>query len=96
MSTQTKKYFYSSKSLLEISNTVCLSLTMPLILSMLKDCLQMPLKENSTVFISIYPLISDLDIFRPFVGFKQLRLIPRDTKDGERVHFCFADFDNPV
>lgn len=32
-------------------------------------------------------------IFRPFPGFKQLRLVPRETKDGLKVHFCFADFE---
>lgn len=33
-------------------------------------------------------------IFRPFIGFKSLRLIPRETKDGLKVHFAFADFEN--
>ena len=33
-------------------------------------------------------------LFRPFPGFKQLRLVPRETKDGQKVHFCFADFEN--
>jgi hypothetical protein len=35
-----------------------------------------------------------IDIFRPYLGFKSLRLIPRETKDGQKVHFCFADFEN--
>jgi len=33
-------------------------------------------------------------IFRPFPGFKQLRLIPRENKDGHKVYLCFADFEN--
>jgi hypothetical protein len=28
------------------------------------------------------------------VGFKGLRLIPRETKDGQKVHFAFVDFEN--
>jgi len=32
-------------------------------------------------------------IFRPYPGFKQLRLVPRETKEGHKVHFCFADFE---
>ena len=48
-------------------------------------------RVKSYIFIFSYLII---DIFRPFQGFKQLRLIPRDTRDGERVHFCFADFEN--
>lgn len=33
-------------------------------------------------------------IFRPFEGFQGLRLIPRNTKDGHKVHFAFVDFEN--
>jgi len=31
-------------------------------------------------------------LFRPFEGFKNLRLVPRLTRDGQKVHFAFADF----
>lgn len=33
-------------------------------------------------------------IFRPFPGFKAVRLIPREKRPGEKVIFCFADFEN--
>lgn len=32
-------------------------------------------------------------LFRPFPGYKQLRLIPRESKDGQKVFLCFADFE---
>ena len=35
-----------------------------------------------------------LDIFRPYPGFKSVRLIPREKNSGEKVIFCFADFEN--
>jgi len=35
-----------------------------------------------------------LDIFRPYPGFKSVRLIPREKRPGEKVIFCFADFEN--
>ena len=38
----------------------------------------------------------DIDMFRPFPGFKSVRLIPRDKKNGEKVIFCFADFENTL
>jgi hypothetical protein len=33
-------------------------------------------------------------LFRPYPGFRQLRLIPRESKDNQRVQLCFADFDS--
>lgn len=39
-------------------------------------------------------LIALIDIFRPFPGYKSVRLIPREKRPGEKVIFCFADFDN--
>lgn len=33
-------------------------------------------------------------IFRPFPGFKSVRLIPREKRTDEKVIFCFADFDS--
>lgn len=49
-------------------------------------------KEKSLV--SPFKSQIDLDIFRPFPGFKSVRLIPREKRPGEKVIFCFADFDN--
>ena len=34
------------------------------------------------------------DIFRPFKGFKSVRLIPREINADEKVILCFADFEN--
>jgi hypothetical protein len=44
------------------------------------------------IFLHLFTI--SLDIFRPFPGFKTVRLIPREKKNGERVIFCFADFEN--
>ena len=39
-------------------------------------------------------LLFCVDIFRPFRGFKSVRLIPRDISAEEKVILCFADFEN--
>jgi len=60
--------------------------------------MQIPKNATRTVYVEGLP--SDCTereiahIFRPYPGFKQLRLVPRETKDGLKVHFCFADFEN--
>ena len=35
-----------------------------------------------------------VDIFRPFKGFKSVRLIPREINPDEKVILCFADFES--
>lgn len=35
-----------------------------------------------------------IDIFRPFRGYKSVRLIPRELSPDEKVILCFADFEN--
>ena len=60
---------------------------------MLKACPKTALNEKFVVSHSLSSYLP-LDIFRPFVGFKGLRLIPRETRDGKKVHFAFADFEN--
>lgn len=35
-----------------------------------------------------------VDIFRPFKGYKSVRLIPREIGPNEKVILCFADFEN--
>lgn len=54
------------------------------------------LEKQTKSFVDHYSKLKKLliDIFRPFPGFRQLRLIPRETKDGQKVHFAFADFEN--
>eukprot|EP00826_Nyctotherus_ovalis_P056471 TRINITY_DN7631_c0_g1_i1.p1 TRINITY_DN7631_c0_g1~~TRINITY_DN7631_c0_g1_i1.p1 ORF type:complete len:352 (+),score=38.33 TRINITY_DN7631_c0_g1_i1:94-1149(+) len=37
-----------------------------------------------------------LDIFRPYPGFRSVRLIPRDAMNGDKVLFCFADFETAL
>ena len=36
------------------------------------------------------------DIFRPFPGFKTVRLIRKKTLSGREFYFCFVDFDNSL
>ena len=36
------------------------------------------------------------DIFRPFKGFRSVRLIPREINADEKVMLCFADFENSL
>ena len=71
----------------------CLFLKMLQILSMSKASLLMLQKEKSLVILLF--VINLLDIFRPFPGFKSVRLIHREKKPGEKVILCFADFENP-
>lgn len=41
-------------------------------------------------------LTSGLDIFRPFVGYKEVRLVKKETKHrGDPVLLCFVDFATP-
>jgi hypothetical protein len=48
-------------------------------------------REVARNYSSLFILI---DIFRPFPGYKSVRLIPREKRPGEKVIFCFADFEN--
>ncbi len=56
-----------------------------------EDCAEREVARK--FYLSNDPLLF-LDIFRPYIGFKGLRLIPRETRDGKKVHFAFADFEN--
>ncbi|CDW87591.1 rna-binding protein [Stylonychia lemnae] len=51
-------------------------------------------REVARKFILLIKYQQSLDIFRPFIGFKELRLIPRSSKDGQKVHIAFADFES--
>ncbi|CAH2067657.1 unnamed protein product [Thlaspi arvense] len=39
-----------------------------------------------------------LDIFRPFVGYREVRLVTKDSKhrNGDPIVLCFVDFTNPA
>lgn len=41
----------------------------------------------------IVSLFSNLDIFRPFPGFQQIRLIRKSTSTGREYLLCFVDFE---
>lgn len=47
---------------------------------------------NARVFC--FNFVICIDIFRPFRGFKSVRLIPREISAEEKVILCFADFEN--
>lgn len=49
----------------------------------------MQTKEKSVVSIRINP-----DIFRPYPGFQQIRLIRKSTSTGREYLLCFVDFEN--
>lgn len=56
------------------------------------DASEREVARNYISLISSYYFL--VDIFRPYPGFKSVRLIPREKKPGEKVIFCFADFEN--
>ena len=62
--------------------------------------LSIPKNASNTVYVEGVPTDATerevAHIFRPFVGFKTVRLIPREKRQGERVMLCFADFENTV
>ncbi len=74
-----------------------------------QNLVKIPKNATNTVYVEGIPtdtserevarkrvVLDSLDIFRPFPGYKRVRLIPRDTKSGGRVLFCFADFENAL
>ena len=83
----------------------CLFQKMLLTLSMSRASQWTPLNVKSLVNNSQFHIFLSnqsnflcrvyIDIFRPFSGFKSVRLIPREKKPDEKVILCFADFENP-
>ena len=49
----------------------------------------MPLKDKSVVIFSLKK-----DVFRPYPGFQQIRLIRKSTSTGREYLLCFVDFEN--
>uniref|UniRef100_A0A6M2F6U7 RRM domain-containing protein n=1 Tax=Populus davidiana TaxID=266767 RepID=A0A6M2F6U7_9ROSI len=43
------------------------------------------------------PLLDVIDIFRPFVGYKEVRLVSKEARQrgGDPIILCFVDFVNP-
>ncbi|CAL0333317.1 unnamed protein product [Lupinus luteus] len=70
-----------------------LNLQMLQILYILKGSLPAAQKENYS-----YSLTSSLDIFRPFVGYRGVRLVSKESKHRGRdpLILCFVDFENPA
>lgn len=62
----------------------------------------LPIPKNATNTVYVEGIPTDATerevahIFRPFVGFKTVRLIPREKRQGEKVILCFADFENTL
>jgi RNA recognition motif-containing protein len=58
-----------------------------------------PKNATSTIFVEGIPVEATerevAHIFRPYYGFKSVRLIPRDKGPDQKVILCFADFENP-
>jgi len=57
-----------------------------------------PKNATNTIYVEGIPVDSTerevAHIFRPFIGFKSVRLIPREKGSEEKVILCFADFEN--
>jgi hypothetical protein len=62
--------------------------------------LPIPPNATNTVYVEGIPLNATerevSHIFRPFQGFKTIRLIPREKKPGQKVILCFADFESTL
>lgn len=62
--------------------------------------MSIPKNASNTVYVEGIPTNATerevAHIFRPFIGFKTVRLIPREKRQGERVMLCFADFENTL
>ena len=65
-----------------------------------QQVLPIPKNATNTVYVEGIPLDATerevAHIFRPFLGFKTVRLIPREKKPGEKVILCFADFESTL
>lgn len=63
-----------------------------------QDVFNVPKNATNTIYVEGIPIDSTerevSHIFRPFRGFKSVRLIPREISPDERVILCFADFEN--
>lgn len=61
---------------------------------------KLPKNATSTIYVEGIPIDATerevAHIFRPFVGFKSVRLVPREKNPDEKLMLCFADFENPL
>ncbi|XP_047311494.1 nuclear speckle RNA-binding protein A-like [Impatiens glandulifera] len=81
------------------------ALSFPLVESMPRSSQErLPLPPDATSTLYVEGLPSDCKkrevahIFRPFVGYKEVRLVVKDSKhrDGEPLILCFVDFIDPA
>ncbi|CAI9115693.1 OLC1v1016670C1 [Oldenlandia corymbosa var. corymbosa] len=67
-----------------------------------RDTLPLPPDASSTLYIEGLPSDSSkrevAHIFRPFVGYKEVRLVPKESKHrgGDPLILCFVDFADPA
>ena len=58
------------------------------------ECQLTLLIEKLLVFL--FFLLILIDVFRPFPGYKTVRLIKKQTQSGREYYYCFADFENSI
>ncbi|KAJ4879601.1 nucleotide binding [Raphanus sativus] len=62
----------------------------------------LPPNASKTLFVEGLPSDCSMrevaHIFRPFPGYKEVRLVTKDSKhrNGDRIILCFVDFENPA
>ncbi|KAL0798083.1 hypothetical protein Bca101_053257 [Brassica carinata] len=67
-----------------------------------RELLSLPPDASSTLFVEGLPSDCSLrevaHIFRPFSGYKEVRLVTKDSKqrNGDPFVLCFVDFENPA
>ncbi|KAK8684110.1 hypothetical protein V6N13_040144 [Hibiscus sabdariffa] len=67
-----------------------------------RDTVPLPADASNTLFVEGLPPDSTrreaLDIFRPFVGYKEVRLVSKEYKHrgGDPILLCFVDFLSPA
>ncbi|GMJ15194.1 hypothetical protein like AT1G21320 [Hibiscus trionum] len=67
-----------------------------------RDTVSLPADASNTLFVEGLPLDSTrrevAHIFRPFVGYKEVRLVSKEYKHrgGDPIILCFVDFSSPA
>ncbi|XP_045811325.1 RNA-binding protein 2-like isoform X2 [Trifolium pratense] len=67
------------------------------------ESIPLPPDASSTLYVEGLPSdctkreVAHLDIFRPFVGYREVRLVTKESKhrSGDPLILCFVDFANP-
>ncbi|KAG5379084.1 hypothetical protein IGI04_026926 [Brassica rapa subsp. trilocularis] len=67
-----------------------------------RELLRLPPDASNTLFVEGLPSNCSRrevsHIFRPFLGYKEVRLVTKDSKqrNGDPIVLCFVDFENPA